>query len=182
MEKTIRKKGVFSERFPGVELGEALLSVFSVKLGIIGGEDGVAKRAIDNLSLKYSNVVPTFAISGYNINENEIKRQLEEKAPDLVFVCLGSPKQEIFIRKIKQCSPNTLFIALGGSVDIYAGDKKRAPKFIRRLHGEWIYRIVREPKRIKRFPKLILYAYKSRKNSKKHENVGNIGKKGTKSV
>lgn len=180
VERTIRKKGVFSERFPGVELGEALVSAFPLKLGIIGGAEGVARRAVDNLCLKHPTLTAVFALPGYNINEDEVECELKEKEPDLVFVCLGSPKQEIFIRKIKQWSPKTLFIALGGSVDIYAGDKRRAPKIIRRMRGEWIYRIVTEPKRIKRFPKLVLYAHKSRKSAKNHQKNGKIGKKGAK--
>lgn len=182
VEKTIRKKGVFSERFPGVELGEALLSVFSVKLGIIGGKEGVAQRAIKNLALRYPSVIPAFAISGYNINNEEIRSALLKEAPDIVFVCLGSPRQEIFIKDIKAMSPSTLFIALGGSVDIYAGDKRRAPKLVRRIRGEWIYRIICEPKRIKRLPKLFRYTSEIRKKAKNVKKVGRIGKKGTKSV
>ncbi len=165
VEKTINSSGVFTERFPGVELGEALLSVFSVRLGIIGGKDGVAERAMKNLSSKYSSLVPLFAISGYNINNEELSKKLACEAPDIVFVCLGSPKQELLINEMANFSPKTLFIALGGSVDIYAGDKRRAPRIIRRLHGEWLYRIITEPKRIKRLPKLLFYVKESRKNA-----------------
>lgn len=179
---TARRMGVFSEHFPGVELGEALLTVFSVRLGIIGGKSGVSERAMKNLSAKYPSVTPVFAFCGYNINEEEIKNALKRERPDIVFVCLGSPKQEIFINEIKRYSENTLFVALGGSVDIYAGDKRRAPKLVRRLHGEWIYRILTEPKRVKRLPKLLLYAIKNKKNTDFDEKSCKIGKKRKKSV
>lgn len=182
VERSIRKKGVFTERFPGVELGEALLSVFSVRLGIIGGEEGVAKRAIDNLCAKYPSVTPLFSLSGYNIDKEEIRKLISQKVPDIVFVCLGSPKQEIFIKEIKDCSERTLFIALGGSVDIYAGDKKRAPRIVRRLRGEWIYRILSEPKRIKRLPKLFLYAKESRKIGKFKAKISKNSKKNEKNA
>ena len=182
VEKTIKSTGVFSERFPGVELGEALLSVFSVRLGIIGGKEGVAERAIANLAAKYPSVTPKFALSGYNLNEEKIKNILTTEMPDLVFVCLGSPKQEIFIKRIKECSPKTVFIALGGSVDIYAGDKKRAPRLVRRLHGEWIYRMLTEPRRIKRLPKLFLYNKECRKRSILTAKMGKICKKRRKRV
>ena len=177
VERSIRRRGIFTERFPGVELGEALLSVFAVRLGIIGGKDGVAKRAMKNLQSKYPSVIPAFTISGYNINNEEFGKRLAETKPDVVFVCLGSPLQEIFINEMRKCAKETLFIALGGSVDIYAGDKRRAPRFIRQLRCEWLYRILREPQRIKRAPKLLLFALKSRKNSLFLKNVGKIGKK-----
>lgn len=165
VERTIKSKGIFSERLPGVELGEALVSVFSVRLGIIGGKDGVAKRAMEKLSAKHTSVIPAFAVSGYSINKEEIKQLLSQTMPDVVFVCLGSPKQEIFINEMARYSKKTLFIALGGSVDVYAGDKHRAPRIVRRLHGEWLYRIITEPKRIKRLPKLFLYVKESRKKA-----------------
>lgn len=182
VEKTIRSVGVFSERFPGVELGEAILSVFSVRLGIIGGKAGVAERAMKNLSSKYHSVIPTFALSGYDLNEELIKELLKGDMPDVVFVCLGSPKQEIFINKIKKFSEKTLFIALGGSVDIYAGDKKRAPIVLRRLRCEWLYRMIKEPVRIKRLPKLICYNRECRKKRSRDLKMGKIGKKRQKNV
>ena len=163
IERAIRSRGKFSERFPGVELGEALLSVFSARLGIIGGKQGVAERAMKNLSSRYPSITPTFAICGYSINKEGIKELLLTEKPDIVFVCLGSPQQEILIMEMKKYSDKTLFIGLGGSVDIYAGDKKRAPLIIRRLRGEWLYRIITEPKRIKRLPKLFAFVMESRK-------------------
>lgn len=180
--RTIRHKGVFSECFPGVELGEALLSVFSVRLGIIGGEEGVAERAMKNLSEKYTSVTPAFSICGYNINNDEIIDKIRTTKPDIVFVCLGSPKQEIFINEITHMFNDVLFVALGGSVDIYSGDKRRAPRFVRRLHAEWLYRMISEPIRVKRLPKLFLYTLKSRQKHAFGKKVGKIFKKGKKSI
>ena len=58
VERTIRRNGVYSERFPGVELGEALLSVFSVRLGIIGGKEGVAEYSSQRVTMESTFVVP----------------------------------------------------------------------------------------------------------------------------
>ena len=182
VEKTLLRMGAYAERFAGVELGEALISVFSLRLGIIGGEEGVAERAMENLSERYASLTPVFARSGYNINNEEFKKTLTETKPDVVFVCLGSPKQELFIAEMKRFSKETVFLGLGGSVDIYAGDKKRAPKILRQLKLEWLYRMITEPKRIKRAPKLLFYVLKNKKYEKSHKKTGKIGKKRKKSV
>ena len=182
VERTIRRRGVFSERLPGVELGEALLSVFSLRLGIIGGKSGVAERAMKKLSEKYPSMTPTFTESGYGINKKDIVDKIKNTAPDVVFVCLGSPKQELFIKEVKDECDSVLFIALGGSVDVYSGDKKRAPRLFRAIKCEWLYRLVREPKRIKRLPKLFKYAIKSRVKYGFGEKIVKIFKKGKKSV
>ena len=182
VERTIRRCGAFSERLPGVELAEALLSVFAVRLGIIGGKDGVAERAMKRLSEKYPSITPAFAASGYGVDNERAVELIKSTAPDVVFVCLGSPKQEIFIKDVKGACEGVLFIALGGSVDIYAGDKKRAPRVIRAVKCEWLYRIVREPQRIKRLPKLFRYAIKSREKYGFYQKLGKIFKKSRKSV
>ena len=166
VEFLLKKKGVVCERFAGVELGEALLEKRVVRLGIIGGRENVAKAALENLVLKHRNVIPEFALSGYNIDILAFKKRLSETKPDILFVCLGSPKQELFIREIKDASKRTLFISLGGSADVYSGNKKRAPKIIRTINCEWIYRILREPKRIKRLPKLFGFIYLAIKSEK----------------
>lgn len=164
VESVIRKRGIFCEKLPGVELGEELLKVKPVKLGIIGGKEGVAERALEQLVMKYGNVIPEFAICGYEIDFEKTKIMLSETDADIVFVCLGSPMQELFIKEMKPFAKKTLFVALGGSVDIYSKEKKRAPKFLRRIKCEWLYRMMSEPKRLKRFPKLIGFTLKSFEN------------------
>lgn len=174
VEAVLKKRGVFTERFPGVELGEALLESREVKLGIIGGKDGVAEIAMQELVMRHGGVIPEFALSGYDINENAFISLLTERKPDIVFVCLGSPKQEIFIKRMRTHAPKTLFLALGGSVDIYSKEKKRAPRAIRVIGCEWLFRMLSEPKRIARLPKIIGFL----KNVDKPRRIrGKIGKK-----
>ena len=182
VEMTLRRLGDLAERFPGVELGEALLSVFAVRLGIIGGREGVAERAAKNLAEKYPSSSPVMTISGYGINNEDVIAAIREAKPDVVFVCLGSPKQEIFIKEIKDSCDGVLFVALGGAVDVYSGDKKRAPRLFRALRCEWLYRIIKEPSRIKRLPKLVRYVRESRKKYGFHKKLGKIFKKGEKSA
>ena len=144
----LRLMGYSTDAFPGVELAESLLPGNS--FAVIGGKEGVAKRAAVRLVKEYRTGECKFCFSGYGIDENEIKAALKEHQPTLCLVCLGAPKQEFFIERIKAASPKTLFLALGGAVDVYAGDIRRAPKIFRRAHLEWLWRTVSAPIRISR--------------------------------
>ena len=79
---------------------------------------------------------------------------INQKAPDVLFVCLGSPKQERFIQAHLQEISASLMIGLGGSLDAFAGTVKRAPAWMIRLNLEWLYRLIKEPKRFKRMLRL----------------------------
>ena len=76
---------------------------------------------------------------------------MKVQAPDIILVALGMPQQELLIYKhIKEFSKG-IFIGVGGSFDVISGMKKRAPEFFVKLNLEWLYRIMSEPKRLKRF-------------------------------
>lgn len=175
VELALRRLGCKTERFPGVELGEALLEGEScVRLGIIGGRSGVAEKALEQLTLKHRNVIPEFAICGFGLDKGRVETLISKSHPDVVFVCLGSPMQELFIKEIRKFSEKTLFVALGGSVDIYSGEKRRAPRIFRAVGLEWAWRIMIEPKRLKRVPNMLRFYVNAAKMSKKS---GKIGKK-----
>ena len=75
-----------------------------------------------------------------------------------MFVALGAPKQEFFISELKEQMPNTIFIGVGGSFDVWSGITKRAPKIWQKLGLEWLYRTLKEPSRFKRiFPTLPMF-------------------------
>lgn len=171
VERVIKRSGVYTERFPGVELGEELLEIREVKLGLVGGRAGVAERAMQELVMRHKNVIPEFAVSGYGINEASFVSELKEKKPDIVFVCLGSPKQETFIMRMKEHAPRTLFVALGGSLDVYSKDKKRAPLIFRKIGCEWLWRVINEPNRIKRLPKTAAFFRAAAKNQAKRVKI-----------
>ena len=167
VRKALAEQGVKTEVLPGVELGEMLLDTVPVRLGVIGGSGGVAEAAMKNLLSRHHLARRAFALSGYGIRYSEYERAIELSGADVVFVCLGSPKQELFIADAIKRFPSVLFIGLGGSLDIYSGKKRRAPTFMRRLGLEWLYRIVREPRRLKRVPKIMKFFKKMRKINKK---------------
>ena len=173
--RALKRLGCKTERLPGVELGELLLEGKGcIHLGVIGGREGIAERAIQMLTARHRNVIPEFAICGYSLDYARIEAILRKKCPDVVFVCLGSPAQEIFISRMRRISEKTLFVGLGGSADIYSGEKRRAPLFFRRLGIEWAWRMISEPKRLKRLPSLVSFYVNVAKINRKS---GKIGKK-----
>ena len=98
---------------------------------------------------------------GYLSWEQEEKwlKLLQEAQPALIFVGLGVPRQELWIQKYRHLCPNSIWIGVGGSFDIWAGHKTRAPLWLRNNNLEWFYRLYQEPWRWKRMlvlPKFLL--------------------------
>jgi len=175
VKRALSRRGIFTDTYPGVELGEALLTLDGVRLGIYGGRAGVADMAMRNLLVKHPGVISAFTLDGYSNTEDDVCRAIENTEPTVVFVCLGSPKQEVFISRIRDRFASVLFLALGGSADVYAGYVKRAPRLFRRAGLEWLFRMLASPARISRLPRIfrfLLYDFKSRRNER-----ANISKK-----
>lgn len=161
VEKALAIRGIRTERFPGVELGEALLDIKPARLAIIGGCGNSAKRALNRLCRAHPLASPAFSSEGYGYTVESLIASLKRYSPDIVFVCLGTPKQEILIKRLRPFASGALFVALGGAVDIYSGEKRRAPEFLRRIGCEWLYRFIKEPSRIKRAPRIFSFCAKS---------------------
>jgi N-acetylglucosaminyldiphosphoundecaprenol N-acetyl-beta-D-mannosaminyltransferase len=130
------------------------------KLFILGSSEDINKKAVGKLKEKYSDIDIVGRKNGYFASEEEIINILKQTQPQIVMVALGSPKQEKFAAKINKVLPNILFIGCGGALDILAGKITRAPKFFQDNHIEWLYRLMLEPKRIKRQKILPLYLFK----------------------
>jgi N-acetylglucosaminyldiphosphoundecaprenol N-acetyl-beta-D-mannosaminyltransferase len=130
------------------------------KVFILGSLEEINKKAVDELKDKYPNIDIVGRKNGYFKNDDQIITLLREKKPQIVMVALGSPKQEKFAARINKILPNILFIGCGGALDILAGEITRAPKFFQDNHIEWLYRLVLEPKRIKRQKILPIYLFK----------------------
>ncbi len=114
---------------------------------------GASSEVNDSLRNSFDNGV--FFQNGFYDIEDEITliKKIPKVKVDLFLVALGSPRQEIFINKYKDSFPNTTFIGVGGSFDIWAGKLTRAPKYMIDMKLEWLYRIYQEPYRIKKFSK-----------------------------
>ncbi len=150
-----------TERLPGVEMGEAVLSRIDGSVGvyILGGKPGVAVTAAANLKEKYPALSVVGTHDGYFNKTGEeslaVVDEINASGARLLLVCLGAPAQEIWIHDNRyKLTTVKLAMALGGSVDVYAGTVKRAPDIFCRLGLEWLYRLLREPKRIGRMMSL----------------------------
>ena len=126
---------------------------------------GASQEVIDSLqsslSKQYPNMIIVGANNGYVENKQEVFENIKNLKPDGVLVALGVPEQELLIYNNFSKFDKGIFMGVGGSFDVLSGHKKRAPKFFRRIHCEWLYRIVKEPKRFKRFLKSnVKYVFK----------------------
>ena len=133
------------------------------KIVLIGGKEGVAEGAKENLKKIFPNLNIAMTYNGY-FNEDEEKKIVEEIQkiePDILLVGMGSEKQEIWIWNNREKFKNIgVCIGVGGTLDIWAGKKKRAPKLVQKLGLEWLYRVIIEPKRIFRVLKIFNFLNK----------------------
>ena len=115
----------------------------------------LCKEVIDKLKKvlhdKYSNINLVKIENGYIKNKDNFFDEISKLEPDICLVALGIPNQEKIIYKHLNKFKKGIFVGVGGSLDVISGSKKRAPKIFQKLNIEWLYRIVREPKRLKRF-------------------------------
>ncbi len=143
------------EKVAGVELGTHLLRVCAEqgkRVFFLGGKPGVADTARQNLLAQY----PTLQIVGtrdgyFKADEVEgLIQQINQLDVDMLFVCLGAPKQETFMIQHKAALKVGVMLGLGGTLDVLAGNVKRAPKWMITCKLEWLYRLIKEPWRVKR--------------------------------
>lgn len=146
---------------------------------LLGGKEGTAEKAAENLLSRFPALKIAGMQSGYFSRDGKentsVINKINESRADILFICLGAPAQEIWAaRNRASLSAPKLIACLGGSVDVYAGNAKRAPKIFIKMRAEWFYRIMREPKRIVRaaaLPKFIISVYKHKRKLKKTRNI-----------
>lgn len=137
------------ERVAGFDLTCGLLSYAAknnISVYIYGGKDGVAKKAAEKIHNDFGVNVCGFE-HGYHKDDSGVLKDINEKKPGILLVCLGAPKQENWIADNKENLPPCLMIGAGGSVDVLSGQTTRAPKFFLKLNLEWFYRLITEPSR-----------------------------------
>lgn len=132
---------------------------------ILGASEESNSMATDKLKKLYPGIKILGRRNGYFDNDKEIEEILKELNPQIVMIALGSPKQEIFAKKMNDTLSGTLFIGCGGALDILAGKTKRAPEFFINNNLEWFYRLVKDPKRIIRQMVLPVFVLKLIKSS-----------------
>lgn len=159
----LKKKGFQNViKIPGCELWLKIISMTYRKgntFYLVGGKQEVIKQTVEKLKVDFPGIQITNFRNGYIKSEEEKQALIKDivtKKPDVVFVAMGSPKQELLMEEMFQKHP-AIYQGLGGSFDVYTGNVKRAPKWWVNHNMEWAYRLVKEPRRIKRQIHLIRF-------------------------
>lgn len=150
------------ETVPGSDLVPDLFDSFSamkdgrVKVFLLGAAPGVAEKAARRIAESWCGIEicgvysPSFGFE-HDASENErICQRIRESQADLLVIGLGAPKQELWISKYANRLPVKVALCVGATIDFLAGEKQRAPMWVRRMRLEWLHRLVSEPRRLGR--------------------------------
>ena len=157
-----------SERITGYDLFLDLLNwsnLNSKKIFLIGGKPSVLKKVTTKIKKLYPSINLVGSVDGYQNSYEKTKLNIKSIQPDLIFVATGFPKQEKFIYQNKNIS-NSLWMGIGGSFDVFSDSVNRAPIFYQKHNVEWLYRLIKDPKRIKRQLIIPKFMWLTRKNNK----------------
>ena len=155
-------------RVAGADLVPRLLARLAERGGSVflyGARPGVAERAGESLQSACPGLRIAGTENGYISDETALLEALEREKPDLLLLGLGAPRQELWMAENRQRTP-AVMIGVGGLLDVFAGDIPRAPEAWQRLGLEWLYRLLRAPRRFKRvirLPKILLLALRERR-------------------
>lgn len=163
------------ERVGGFDLANLVLDKIAgtgKSVYLFGGKPGVAEAAAKKICALYPGTNICGTADGYFDEEKEqdILKDINEKRPDLLFVCLGFPKQEIWIDTHKKELGAKVCMGIGGSLDVFAGTVKRAPEGFQKLGLEWLYRLIKQPSRFVRMLALPKFGFTVLLHGKKYEN------------
>ena len=156
------KGGHIHSRVTGVDMMERLLKFAAdegKKVFMYGAKEEVVTKAKENIEKTFPAIQITGYSNGYNKDQEALVNAINQSKADIIFVALGSPRQELWIRDHLDKVGVKVFQGVGGSFDVFAGNVKRAPLFFRKLGLEWFYRLMSDPKRFKRqlaLPKFLL--------------------------
>ena len=158
------------EKVPGIEFAAHLMERMAgegLSLFLLGAKPGIAEEAGKRLAQQYPGLKIAGTHDGYFQEDAPIVREIRESKADVAFVCLGAPKQELWMAKNGVLSGAKLLCGLGGSLDVFAGVAERAPKFWTDHGLEWFYRLCKEPKRLGRMMKLPKFLVHVKQEKKK---------------
>ncbi|AFZ37712.1 glycosyl transferase, WecB/TagA/CpsF family [Stanieria cyanosphaera PCC 7437] len=163
----LRLRGHKIQRCPGIELAESFLASLenqaqTYSVAFYGGKPGIAVTAAKVWQQKIPKL-QIIAQHGYLPPEEQAQWQqtLQAQQPQIILVGLGVPRQEFWIQKNRHLCPNSIWIGVGGSFDIWSGYKSRAPAWLSDNHLEWSYRLYQEPWRWKRMLALPQFFWRS---------------------
>ena len=153
--KAARKVGTnVAERITGIDIAEYLLKLANenkYSIYLFGAKAEVIEKLVNKIKVEYPNINILGYSNGYVKDRDKIMKDIIKKTPDICMVALGIPYQEKLIAQYFNKVNKGIYIGVGGSFDVISGTKKRAPRIFIKLNLEWLYRIITEPSRLKRF-------------------------------
>ena len=158
IKTALKFKGINQEQIAGIDYSKKLIqkcAELDFPIALIGAKEHVIQKTISNLKSEFPNLNIAYAHNGYFDNDTEIIQNIKDNKPKFVLCALGAPKQEKFINKCKAEYSNAVYIGIGGSFDVWAGEVERAPQIFQKAGLEWLYRTVKQPSRIKRIYKTL---------------------------
>lgn len=147
-------------RCPGIDFASGLMEILArtgKRLYLLGAKPGVAEAAARKLEGRYPGLTVCGVHDGYFKDSEPVVENIRDSGAEVVFVCLGAPKQEYWMVTHGPQTKARLLVALGGSLDVFAGVVERAPERWQKLGLEWLYRLKQEPARIGRMARLPLF-------------------------
>lgn len=160
----LKKKGEKEVvKIPGCELWLKIIECWyqEKKFYLVGGKQEVIEATVAKLKKEYPGIDIVNYRNGYIKTPEERQKLLEDirrGRPDVVFVAMGSPKQELLMEEMLRIHP-AVYQGLGGSFDVYTGNVKRAPGWWVRHNLEWAYRLLKQPTRIRRQVGLVRFLW-----------------------
>lgn len=164
------KKKPLKERVAGFDLSIEILDIADkngYSIYLLGGEEGVAKKAGEEIAKRYPGAKIAGHHNGYfkgahigkpdHREETSVIEDINNSGADILFVGFGAPRQEFWIEANKKKLSVKLIIGNGGTMDVLAGKAKRAPEIYQKLGLEWFYRLLKDPRRLKRQLSLPLF-------------------------
>ena len=159
------KQRINVERIAGIDLMTSILKKYEDEeksVFLLGAKHSVIFKTVENIS----KIHPNLNIAGYhhgyiNIHDcNDIIEMIKASKAEALFVAMGTPNQEAFIIKYMDELPCKVYMGVGGSFDVLSGNVSRAPKWISKIGMEWLYRMAKDPSKIKRLGNNLIFTIK----------------------
>ncbi|WKK86021.2 WecB/TagA/CpsF family glycosyltransferase [Marivirga arenosa] len=159
----LKKKGLQTTKIAGAEFWLDIINKFHRKKSfyLVGASVEVIKQTVNKLQFEFPEIDIRGHRNGFiqtDEEKNDLIQDISKKKPDVVFVAMGTPKQEFLMEEMLSHN-KSLYMGLGGSFDVYSGHKNRAPDFFINNWLEWLYRLLKEPTRYKRQLVLIKFFF-----------------------
>lgn len=153
-----------ADRVSGVDLVDKVCELSAQKgyrIVFLGAEPGVAEMAAEAMRLKHPGCNIVYARHGYFPADSDtiVAEEVAAYQPDVLFVAMGIPRQEKFVKNTQEIIQAKVAMGVGGSFDVFSGKTKRAPKLIQKMRLEWLWRTLLNPSKIKKAKALPKFAW-----------------------